>query len=166
MVIASVNHVSGSEHAQVLTSTAAGHSNSNNNNNGSTVAATTTTAGAVIGVGGGGAGPSAIEHFNLTTIGELSNVQLSNINAQLVGGTVTADGSLVTMGGIVVGRLHHTAISNHQHSSSNAQPQLHRSTQQTQTSQADLQQHQPQQQQPQQGGVIKIETQGEFMSEG
>ncbi|XP_017470285.1 PREDICTED: uncharacterized protein LOC108361979 [Rhagoletis zephyria] len=116
------------------------HNHSNTPNNGNTIIATA-------------AAPSnAIEHFNVTSIGELSNVQLSSINAQLVGGTVTADGNLVTMGGVVIGRIHPASLQSNGHT---LQPQL-RTTAQPAT-----------REELQQLGVIKVESPAaEFQNEG
>ncbi|XP_053953060.1 ecdysone-induced protein 78C-like [Anastrepha obliqua] len=118
------------------------HNHANTPNNGNTIIATATAA----------APSNAIEHFNVTSIGELSNVQLSSINAQLVGGTVTADGNLVTMGGVVIGRIHPASLQSNGHT---LQPQL-RTTAQPAT-----------REELQQLGVIKVESPAaEFQNEG
>ncbi|XP_067645789.1 uncharacterized protein [Eurosta solidaginis] len=118
------------------------HNHTNNQNNGSTIITTTTAA----------APSNPIEHFNVTSIGELSNVQLSSINAQLVGGTVTAEGNLVTMGGVVIGRIHPASLQSNGHT---LQPQL-RTTAQPAT-----------REELHQLGVIKVESPAaEFQNEG
>ncbi|XP_037934945.1 uncharacterized protein LOC119672659 [Teleopsis dalmanni] len=87
--------------------------------------------------------PSAtLEHFNVTSLGELSNVQLSSI---------TADGNLVTMGGVVVGRIHPATIQTNGHT---IQQQI-RTTAQPVT-----------REELQQMGVVKVESPSEFISEG
>ncbi|XP_075163895.1 uncharacterized protein LOC142236538 [Haematobia irritans] len=96
---------------QIITSTLAQHQQQLQNNNttiiathapnggvSATAAATTTTIAA--------AAPSNLEAFsNIATAAQ--TLELSSLNAaQLVGGHLTANGDFVTMGGVVVGRLH------------------------------------------------------------
>lgn len=94
---------------QIITSTLAQHQQQLQNNNttiiathpanGGSTAVTATTATIA-------AAPSNLEAFsNIATAAQ--TLELSSLNAaQLVGGHLTANGDFVTMGGVVVGRIH------------------------------------------------------------